>query len=84
MLAVRTATIDPDAQGRRLAQARIAGSLTCLIGRSFPFTDEEATTARNALGACAANGPWIELHVDFAGTIYKSKPADAEKWGLAA
>nr|WP_137831353.1 hypothetical protein [Methylobacterium sp. L1A1] len=29
------------------------------------------------------NGPWTELHVDFAGTIYKRKPADAEKWGLA-
>lgn len=31
-----------------------------------------------------AGGPWTELHVDFAGTIYKRKPADAEKWGLAA
>jgi hypothetical protein len=31
-----------------------------------------------------ADGPWTELHVDFAGTIYKRKPADAEKWGLAA
>lgn len=141
MLAVRTATIDPDAQGRRLAQARIAGGLTdvdlsavttleeaedvsdatvralgwaqvgyalvgthpavartlrldgpvvgpllreamlddggtlrlprgalgagvgltFLIGRSFPFTDEEATTARNALGACAACR--LDLHV---------------------
>jgi hypothetical protein len=30
------------------------------------------------------NGPWTELHVDFAGAIYKRKPADAEKWGLAA
>lgn len=29
-------------------------------------------------------GPLTELHVDFAGTIYKRKPADAEKWGLAA
>jgi len=27
MLAIRTTAIDPDAQGRRLAQARIAGSL---------------------------------------------------------
>ncbi len=141
MLAVRTATIDPDAQGLRLAQARIAGGLTdvdlsavatledaedvsdatvralgwaqvgyalvgthpavvrtlrldgpvvgpllreaildngatvrlprgvlgagvgltFLIGRSFPFTDEEATTARNALGACAACR--LDLHV---------------------
>lgn len=29
-------------------------------------------------------GPLSELHVDFAGTIYKRKPADAEKWGLVA
>lgn len=29
-------------------------------------------------------GPWTELHVDFAGTIYKRKPADPDKWGLAA
>lgn len=141
MLAVRTATIDPDAQGLRLAQACIAGGLTdvdlsviatledaedvsdatlralgwaqvgyalvgthpavartlrlggpvvgpllreailddggtlrlprgvlgagvgltFLIGRLFPFTDEEATTARNALGACAACR--LDLHV---------------------
>lgn len=141
MLAVRTATIDTDAQGPRLAQARIAGrladidlsavatleeaedvsdatvralgwaqvgyalvathpavartlrldgpvvgpllreailddggtlrlprgvlgaglGLTFLIGRSFPFTDEEAPTARNALGACAACR--LDLHV---------------------
>ncbi|APT34582.1 hypothetical protein MCBMB27_05291 [Methylobacterium phyllosphaerae] len=27
---------------------------------------------------------WTELHIDFAGTIYKQKPADAEKWSLAA
>jgi 2-keto-4-pentenoate hydratase len=141
MLAVRTAATDPDAQGRRLAQARIAGNLadvdlstvmtledaedlsdatvralgwaqvgyalvgthpvvartlrldgpvvgpllreailddgatlrlprgvlgagvglTFLIGRSFPFTDEEAPTARNALGACAACR--LDLHI---------------------
>ncbi|MEE7464820.1 hypothetical protein MFUR16E_28310 [Methylobacterium fujisawaense] len=35
--------------------------LTFLIGRSFPFTDEEAPTARNALGACAACR--LDLHV---------------------
>jgi len=35
--------------------------LTFLIGRSFPFTDEEATTARNAHGACAACQ--LDLHV---------------------
>lgn len=29
-------------------------------------------------------GAWTELHVDFAGTIYKHKPADAAKWTLAA
>jgi hypothetical protein len=29
-------------------------------------------------------GPWTELHIDFAGTIYKQKSADAEKWSLAA
>ncbi|KOX56957.1 hypothetical protein ADL19_10025 [Streptomyces purpurogeneiscleroticus] len=29
-------------------------------------------------------GPWTELHIDFAGTIYKQKPADAEKWSLPA
>jgi len=29
-------------------------------------------------------GDWTELHIDFAGTIYKQKPADAEKWSLAA
>ncbi len=28
-------------------------------------------------------GPWTELHVDFAGTVYKRKPADVEKWELA-
>jgi len=141
MLAISTAAIDPDAQGRRLAQACLAGSLadvdlsavttledaqdlsdatvralgwaqvgyalvgthpavarilrldapvvgpllreailengttlrlprgvlgagvglTFLIGRSFPFTDEEATTARNAYGACAACR--LDLHV---------------------
>lgn len=141
MLADRTATIDPDAQGRRLAQARIAGGLadvdlsavttledaedvsdgtvralgwaqvgyalvgthpvvartlqldgpvvgpllreailvdggtlrlprgvlgagvglTFLIGRSFPFTDEEAPSARNAHGACAACR--LDLHI---------------------
>ena len=27
---------------------------------------------------------WTELHIDFAGTIYKQKPADAEKWSLSA
>lgn len=30
------------------------------------------------------DGPWTELHVDFAGVIYKRKPANAEKWGLVA
>ena len=29
-------------------------------------------------------GPWTELHVDFAGTIYKEKAADADKWALPA
>ena len=29
-------------------------------------------------------GAWTELHIDFAGTIYKQKPADAEKWSLVA
>ncbi len=27
-------------------------------------------------------GGWTELHVDFAGTIYKEKPADPDKWEL--
>ncbi|NIJ69966.1 hypothetical protein [Xanthomonas sp. 60] len=27
-------------------------------------------------------GGWTELHVDFAGTIYKEKPADPDKWAL--
>ncbi len=27
-------------------------------------------------------GDWTELHVDFAGVIYKQKPASAEKWQL--
>ncbi|MDP4006543.1 hypothetical protein [Methylobacterium sp. NEAU K] len=35
--------------------------LTFLIGRSFAFTDEEGTTARNALGACAACR--LDLHL---------------------
>lgn len=30
------------------------------------------------------DGPWTELHVDFAGAIYKRKPADTGKWGSAA
>lgn len=30
------------------------------------------------------DGPWTELHVDFAGAIYKRKPADTEKWAIAA
>ena len=29
-------------------------------------------------------GGWIELHVDFAGAIYKEKAADPGKWELAA
>ncbi len=29
-------------------------------------------------------GAWSELHIDFAGAIYKVKPADAEKWSLSA
>ncbi len=28
------------------------------------------------------DGPWTELHVDFAGAIYKRKPADLKKWSL--
>lgn len=28
-------------------------------------------------------GDWMELHVDFAGVIYKQKPASAHKWGIA-
>lgn len=28
-------------------------------------------------------GPWIELHIDFAGTIYRKKVADMAKWALA-
>jgi len=32
--------------------------------------------------AYQGEGDWIELHVDFGGTIYKQKPADAEKWSL--
>lgn len=28
-------------------------------------------------------GDWMELHVDFAGAIYKQKPASAYKWGVA-
>jgi 2-keto-4-pentenoate hydratase len=35
--------------------------LTFLIGRSFPFTDEETPTARNAFGACAACR--LDLHI---------------------
>lgn len=29
-------------------------------------------------------GDWTELHVDFAGAIYKQKQADPEKWDLTA
>lgn len=29
-------------------------------------------------------GDWTELHVDFAGVIYKQKPADTHKWDLPA
>jgi len=28
------------------------------------------------------DGAWMELHVDFAGAIYKEKPANPEKWDL--
>lgn len=28
-------------------------------------------------------GAWMELHVDFAGQIYKQKPAAAHKWDIA-
>ncbi|RZZ81607.1 hypothetical protein [Pseudoxanthomonas winnipegensis] len=34
--------------------------------------------------AYQGEGDWTELHVDFAGTIYKQKPADPDKWGLEA
>lgn len=34
--------------------------------------------------AYQGEGEWTELHVDFAGTIYKQKPADADKWNLEA
>lgn len=27
-------------------------------------------------------GPWMELHVDFSGGIYREKPASAHKWSL--
>lgn len=30
------------------------------------------------------DGVWMELHVDFAGTIYKEKRADSAKWDLPA
>lgn len=30
-----------------------------------------------------SDGPWTELHVDAAGTIYKEKAPDAAKWGAA-
>ncbi|AWH53514.1 hypothetical protein C1924_10145 [Stenotrophomonas sp. ESTM1D_MKCIP4_1] len=29
------------------------------------------------------DGGWMELHVDFAGEIYKQKPAAAHKWDIA-
>lgn len=29
------------------------------------------------------DGDWMELHVDFAGEIYKQKPAAAHKWDIA-
>lgn len=32
--------------------------------------------------ASTKGGDWTELHVDFAGTIYKEKPADPVKWDL--
>ncbi|MGI4954860.1 MAG: hypothetical protein ACRYGM_23890 [Janthinobacterium lividum] len=31
-----------------------------------------------------AKGPWTELHIDFAGSVYKEKPADTAKWTAAA
>lgn len=31
-----------------------------------------------------AEGPWTEIHVDFAGNVYKEKPADPAKWPEAA
>lgn len=34
--------------------------------------------------AYQGEGDWTELHVDFAGVIYKQKPADAHKWGIEA
>jgi hypothetical protein len=34
--------------------------------------------------AYQGDGDWTELHVDFAGVIYKEKPAKAEKWGFEA
>ncbi|SEL57476.1 hypothetical protein SAMN05428989_1962 [Pseudoxanthomonas sp. GM95] len=34
--------------------------------------------------AYQGEGDWTELHVDFAGVIYKEKPADAHKWGIEA
>ena len=32
--------------------------------------------------ACRDAGPWMELHVDFSGGIYKEKPAEKGKWSL--
>ena len=32
--------------------------------------------------AYQGDGDWTELHIDFAGSIYKHKPADADKWNI--
>lgn len=32
--------------------------------------------------AYQGDGDWTELHIDFAGSIYKHKPADAQKWNI--
>lgn len=59
-----------------LAAARKAGWEPKGLPRQKPKHFE--VLARHGQGA------WTELHIDFAGEIYKQKAADAEKWSLAA
>ena len=57
-----------------LAAARQAGWSTADAPRQKPKHFE--VLARHD------NGAWMELHIDFAGNLYKQKPADPGKWPL--
>ncbi|MCF4125128.1 hypothetical protein [Methylobacterium sp. SyP6R] len=61
-----------------------ASALAAIVAAGWTPTGEPRRKPKHVeVLARRGEGPWTELHVDAAGTIYREKTPDADKWGAA-